>query len=84
MERLRRLYGRHRMLPDCEGWRGPRMIGVRKAFRAEMKIRSNGRNAEKLTLVQKSIYKMSSAILSFIVATWEVYVGEKQGTGLEQ
>ena len=84
MERLRRLYGRHRMLPDCEGWREPRLIGVRKAFRAELKTRSNGRSAEKLNLVQKNIYKMSSAILRFIVAMWEVYVGEKQGTGLEQ
>ena len=55
-----------------------------KAFKAELKIGSNGRSAVKLTLVQKNIFKMSSAILCFIVAVWEVYMGEKQGTGLEQ
>lgn len=57
MERLRRLYGRHRMLPECEGWRGRRMLGVRKAFQTELKIGNNGRNVKKLIFVQKNTKK---------------------------
>lgn len=61
--RPRNFHGR-RILLGCDGWRGARVIGERKAFQAKMKIENNGRNAKKHTIVQKNTKKCSQSLVS--------------------